>query len=235
MAYTFIHTCKNIDGVSKDGILLYPSDAGRFKSDQDKQDYANLFTNTAVPAPYAGAGKRFGPTTFSTEELRTAKLEHMKQYFSLPKDIETFWDADDVAHSKMMFPLVTPHTLVKHGESIRESAVRSVWQMTGVKLKPHELKEIGLFNGHNVFSVFVDLDTAKWEWMNHMAEKLTLTDWTVCPHASLLDELGIPRLIRESYCKTHGGPKFVTIMSDRVEDVTKQVAENLGVLNGVFE
>ena len=236
MAFIFIHTCKNVGGVSKDGILLYPSDMGRFKTEQDKKEYADLFTGTAPTAPYAGAGKRFGPTTFSTEELCTAKLEHMKQHFSLPKDSKTFWTADDAAHAKMIFPLVAPNTSTRDDETITESAIRCVWQMTGIKLKEHDLKEIGISGeGHKVFSTFVDLDTAKWEWMNHMAEKLTLTDWSVCPHVSLLDELGVPRLIRDSYCKTHGGPKFITDVSDRLDETTKAIIENLDILNGVFE
>lgn len=231
MSFVFLHTEKVVEGSVQHGLLLYPSAEGRFRSDEDKNKYAALFQANAPPCPYFGAGKRFGPTEFSNTELREAALEHMKRCFSPPKDIASFWDKDEDAHRHLKFPLIAP-SAEPRGETPLETAVRSVWECSGIKLKT--LTDVGEWQGKHVFTSRVFLDTAKWEWMNHQAERLTLTDWGVCPHDSLLDDLGVPKLVVQSYCRTHGGPRFVTNIDDHlVDETTLELFHQLDIGYGV--
>lgn len=203
------------------GLLLYPCARGQFRSDKDAKEYASLFTGESPPHPYAGAGKRFGPNTFSDAELKEAKMQHMRENYSLPKDVNTFWKKDADVQAKLLFPLCTPTATILEHEDAHTAAVRALWEFTGVKEKQLEFVKGG---DVQIFKVHVDLDKAKWEWMSHQAERLTLTDWSVCPYDNLLDELGVPKVVHQSYCQTHGGPRFVTDLEKHVvEDATKRI------------
>lgn len=217
-------TEKVIKGVATPGLLLYPSDSGKFRTEEDEGAFAALFEGPAPPAPYAGAGKRFGNSTFSDAEIKEAKLEHMKTYYSLPKHEESFWDADEKAQSQLVFPLCIPKTIIMPHENAKAAAVRALWEFTGMKTKNVEfVKE---HNGVSIFKFRVDLDMAKWEWMDHQAERMTLTDWNICPHKTLLSELGVPTVVYQSYCQTHGGPRFVTdIRGDNIHMDTRDILQ----------
>ena len=202
------------------GWLLYPTAKGKFRTEEKRQAYASLFADKAPPMPYAGAGRRFGPSTFSEAELRDAKLEHMKSHYSLPKDVSSFWEKDELAQSDLVYPLCTPTTTIMEHEDAHDAAVRALWEFTGLKEKQVEFVRD---EGVKVFRVNVSIDKAKWEWMNHQAERRTLTDWDICAHDTLLDELGMPKVVYQSYCQTHGGPRFVTDLDKHIVDESTKI------------
>ena len=220
MAYTVLTSEKIVNGKVQKGILLYPSNRGRFRSSEDATAFQSLFSGVAPRTPYTGAGKRFGPESFSDTELRNCILEHMEKYYSRPKDINSYWDADSDAHHKMIFPLVTPNAEILD-EDPKQSALRGIWECSGVKVKA--VKYVTTQDGLKIFTAHIPLDQAKWSWMDHQAERLTLTDWGACSYANLLDELGIPKIVLHSYCRTHGGPRFVSNVEDHtIEESTKK-------------
>ena len=72
--------------------------------------------------------------------------------------------------------------------------------------------------------------------MNHQAEKMTLTDWGVCPHFGILEELGVPAIVLDAYCRTHGGPRFVTNLNDHtVDNVSREVFLHFYTADGVLK
>ena len=82
----FMHAPKVVDGKLVDGMLMYPTNLGIFRSQEDKQAFTALFTAKAPPVPYGGIGKKFGPEKFALKEVQTAVLQHMEKHFSVPKD-----------------------------------------------------------------------------------------------------------------------------------------------------
>lgn len=233
MAFVIVHAEKVEDGTVKKGILLYPSCQGQFRSEEKQTKFSALFQDTAPKLPFAGAGKRFGPETFTDEEKHTCILEYLKKEYSLPKDVDSYWEKDEAMHNDLVFPLMCPWSDIRV-EHPKEAAMRGLWQCTGLKV-PH-LTYIGCLNDKHVYSTTVYVDHAKWEWMNHQAERRTLTDWDVCSHFKLLDELGVPGIVLESYCRTHGGPRFVTDIHDHlVDDTTKELLLHFFTPTGVLK
>lgn len=226
MIAVVLYTKKVVEGVSTPGVLLYPSSQGQFKSKEEEASFAALFTGNAPSAPYAGAGKRFGNSLFSEAELREAKLEHMERNFSKPKNIATFWEADEKAQTRLAFPLCTPVTTIMPHENAKSAAGRVLWEFTGIKTKDIEFEK--KHDHVSIFKTFITIDAAKWEWMTHQAERMTLTDWDVCPHMTLLTELGVPSVVYQSYCQTHGGPRFVVDTKDH-----RVHADTMNILNAV--
>ena len=244
----FIHAKKVIDGKIETGILLYPGDYGSFKADGDKEAFKELFTGDAPPVPYGGIGKRFGPEEFGISEVRDAVKEHMKKYYSLPKDEDAYWQQDADFHNNLVFHPSVVHQKQRDYEDPDKCAIRAVWECTGIKLDPKELHymkthgsfmqkpitqhEFPHYQQLHIYRVSVSLDRAKWEWMNHQAERMTLTDWETSPYPKVLGELPVPvpNIVYNSYCRTHGGPRFVKNASDVKDFYTQKVIEEACVV-----
>ncbi len=226
MSYVVVHAEGMKDGET--GFLLYPSSSGCFREDTLKADFTALFQGDAPDLPFGNAGKRFGPESFTDIEMKRCMLEHLKKKYSLPKDADTYWLKDEVMHNDLIFPLITPYA-EKREENPEQTAVRGLWECTGLRVPT--LEYLGQFRDKHVFSTHICIDDAKWQWMNHQGEKLTLTDWGVCPHFDLLDELGVSRIVFDSYCRTHGGPRFITDINDHlVEGTTREIIEHFALL-----
>lgn len=230
-ACVFIHSHRLTDGNVKYGLLLYPGDRGKFKTEEDKQRYQDLFKGDAPFLPYAEVGKKYAETTFTEEKRREAILKHMKSKGWEPKEVnETFWQEDQRAQDNLVFPLGAVREKIEPGETAIQCAVRGVWEETGMKVDPGELKYKGRVRNTEVYEMWTSLDRAKWEWMGHQAERLTLTDWGKCPHSGVLDFLGVSRKVKNSYCETFGGPKLVTDLADHlVEKPTSSTFVELGI------
>jgi hypothetical protein len=244
----FIHAKKVLDGNIEPGILLYPGDYGCFKTDEDKEAFKNLFTGDAPPVPYGGVGSRYGPEEYAVSDVRAAVKEHMKMFYSLPKDEDAYWQADADFHNNLVFHPSVVHQKLRDHEDPSKCALRAVWECTGIKLDPKELhyiKSHGSFMQkptaqHNisdnqqlhVFQISVSLDRAKYQWMDHQAERMTLTDWETSPYPKVLRELPItvPSIVYDSYCRTHGGPRFVRSASGVKDVYTQKVIEMTGVV-----
>ena len=226
----FMHAPKVVEGELVQGMLMYPSTLGCFKSVEDRDAFANLFEGNAPPVPYGGIGKKYGPETFALKEVQSAVVEHMKKHFSLPKDEDAYWAIDGEMHDNLVFHAsVVNGTILPH-ESDIECAIRTMWEWTGMKIDPKELVracrvesmaaslnpeiEASEMMSVDVFHVYTSLDRAKYDWITHQAERRTLTDTEVTPYAGVLAELGIPHVVHTAYCKTHGGPRFMASESD---------------------
>lgn len=214
-------------GVLRKGVLMYPGDRGQFKTPEDRQKYEDLFEGKAPFLPYHGVGKRYAETVFTEEELRQAKLEHMQRKFSKPKSVdEEFWRAEEAAFDSLVFPIAMVRGGIEEGEDALSCAVREVWEETGLRVDPKELKVVGETRGTTVYVMSVSMDRAKWEWMNHQAERRTLTDWEKCPHSGVLDNLGVSRKVKSAYCETQGGPILVSNVDDHnVEAATLSILQ----------
>ena len=207
----FIRSHKVVNGKLVKGVLMYPGDRGRFKTKEAKEEYGELFEGKAPFLPYHGVGKKYGEQVFSTEDLREAKLEHMERKFSRPKQVdEAFWAAEKKAFDSLDFPLAVVRGAVEGEETSLQCAVREVWEETGLRVDPGELKHIGVARETDVYEMSCSMNRAKWEWMTHQAERLTLTDWEKCPHSGVLDNLGVSRKVKSAYCETQGGPILVS-------------------------
>ena len=230
-ACVFIHSHKVKDGKLTHGLLLYPGDRGRFKTGEARQKYQAMFKDKAPFLPYADVGKRYAETTFTEEEIRDATLKHMRSKGWEPKEVnEDFWKADQEAQDNLEFPLGAVREKIEKMETAIQCAIRGVWEETGMKVDPAELKYIGRVNNTEVYEMWTSMDRAVWEWMNHQAERRTLTDWGKCPHTGVLDFLGVSRKVKDSYCETFGGPKLVTdISAHLVEEPTRSTFHKLGI------
>ena len=168
----------------------------------------------------------------------------MKKSFSLPKDPSTYWEKDKEIHSRLVFPASVVYASQRDLESPVECSMRAVWEATGIKLDPKELKLLKTLpnmcerrSGENrfdttlktmhVYQISVSIGRAKWDWMTHQAERLTLTDWGACPYSGVLDELGVPTSVKTCYCSTHGGPRFFSSMEDINDEYTKAIMNKL--------
>ena len=224
-----------------DGMLMYPTNLGCFKSVEDRDAFADLFEGPAPPVPYGGIGKKYGPEKFALTEVQTAVLQHMKKKFSVPKDKDAYWARDGEIHDNLVFHASVVNGEILPHESDVQCAIRTVWEWTGMKIDPKELvraarvesmaspmnPEVKLSEitwlSVDVFHLYASIDRAKWEWMNHMAEKRTLTDTEVTPYPGVLGELGIPDIVHSAYCKTHGGPRFMASESDVKDAYTQRL------------
>lgn len=209
----------------KKGIIMYPGDRGVFKSEEAKKRYQNLFKGKSPFLPYHGVGKRYGEMKFSEEEIREAKLEHMRVKFSEPKIVnEAFWKEDERAFNQLTFPMGIVRGGIEGNETPLNCAIRELWEESGIRADPKELKPIGLARNTQVYEMHVSMDRAKWDWMTHQAERLTLTDWDKCPHSGVLDYLGVTRKVKSAYCETHKGPILVSSLKENeVEKATKSI------------
>lgn len=241
----FVHAPKVVEGKLVDGILMYPTSFGQFRSDEDQEAFSALFEGNAPPVPYGGIGKKYGPEKFKLAEVQTAVLQHMKTHFSAPKDEDAYWDLDGQMHDNLVFNASVIYGTVDVSESNKEAAIRTIWEWTGMRV---DAKELILGRGVEsmltrataegevqeelpvaVFHMQASIDRAKWEWMNHMAEKTTLTDWDVSPYKGVLAELGISYVIHNAYCKTHGGPRFISSMEGVKDAFTQRLMAEAGV------
>jgi len=177
--------------------------------------------------------------------VQEAILEHMKKNFSLPKDLSTYWEKDKDIHSRLVFPASVVYGEEHNSESAVECSIRTVWEATGIKVDPEELKPLNQLrlparktvlkvtdnpdSIMHVYQVSVSIARAKWDWMSHQAERLTLTDWRECPYSGVLDELGVPTIVKTSYCSTHGGPRFISSMADIKDEYTKGILNELKI------
>ena len=210
------------DGIH--GMVMYPGDRGVWKTPEAKADYEELFEGKAPFLPYAEVGRMYGNRECSEEEVQKACLEHMTNKFSKPKNLETFWQKDKEAQSNLVFPIAIVREKAEDGEDPKKTAVRGVWEETGIRADPGELKFWKMVNGSHVYEMQVSFRRALDSWYVHQAERLTLTDWGSCPHSGVLDLLGVPRTVKSSYCETHGGPVFVKDIKDHhVEKVTLEI------------
>ena len=211
-----------------------------------KKEFFDLFEGVPPPVPYAGVGGKFGHEQFAPAEVQHAVLEHMKKNFSLPKDPSTYWEKDKDIHSRLVFPAGVVYGEEHDLESAVECSIRTVWEATGIKLDPEELKPLSqlpliparktvlkrTYNPNSIMHVYqvsVSIARAKWDWMTHQAERLTLTDWGACPYSGVLDELGVPTIVKTSYCCTHGGPRFISSMADVKDEYTKLILKKLQI------
>lgn len=209
------------------GMILYPGDRGVWKTDEAKKAYGELFEGKAPFLPYAEVGRHYGERTCSDEEARAACLEHMANKFSLPKDPSTFWEADKHAQTQLNFPIAIVREAAEDGEDPKQTAIRGMWEETGIRVDPEELMFWKLVRSSHVYRIKVSLRRARDAWYVHQAERLTLTDWGRCPHSGVLDYLGVPRSMKSGYCETHGGPVFVTNLNNHnVEKVTLSILKS---------
>ena len=210
---------------------MYPGDRGQFKTEEAKQNYQKLFKNEAPFLPYAGVGNKYAETRVTDEEKRAAILKHMNSKGWEPKIVnEEFWLADQRAQDSLVFPIGAVRERIESGETALECAVRGVWEETGMKVDPGELKYKGRVRNTEVYELWTSYDRAAWEWMGHQAERLTLTDWEKCPHSGVLDFLGVSRKVKNSYCETFGGPRLVSNVEDHlIEAPTLSTFHKLGI------
>lgn len=240
----FLHAPNVVEGKLVDGILMYPTNFGCFKSAEDQEAFSALFEGEAPPVPYGDVGKKYGAQKFALTEVHSAILEHMKRHFSAPKDPAAYWELDGQMHKNLVFNACVPYGIADISESIEQAAVRIIWEWTGMRVDNKELvrgrgveslstpasadgsvEELPV----HVYHVTVSIDRAKWEWMNHQAEKRTLTDWHVSPYKGVLAELGISHVIHDAYCRTHGGPRFIASMGDVKDPFTQRLMAEAGV------
>jgi len=230
-AAIFLHASKVVDGKLVKGIVMYPTDTGCWKSD-DKEAFSNLFEGKAPPVPYGGIGKKFGPEKFALQEIQTAVLQHMQKHFSLPKDKDAYWKLDGEMHEKLVFHPAVVHGKIGDSETPTDAALRLLWEWTGMRVDPKELKGEAIIPASplsfspvpiHVFHMDTSLDRARWFWMDHQAERLTLTDWEVSPYPDVLQEMGVPDLVYKAYCRTHGGPAFIKELGDVKDNYTVEV------------
>lgn len=233
MAFVIVHTERVHNNKVEKGFLLYPSCEGMFRTEEKKNEFHALFRGEPPQTPFAGVGTKFGPETFTEHEKRDCILEYLKKNFSMPEDINNYWLKDDVMHNDLTFPLLCPSSQIRD-EDPKHAALRGLWECTGVKVK--DLDYLGRCDDKHVYSTHIYVDHAKWEWMNHQAEKVTLTDWGVCPHFGVLEELGVPTIVLHAYCRTHGGPRFVTNLNDHlIDNISRDVLLNFYTPDGVLK
>jgi len=240
----FLHSPKVVEGKLVEGMLMYPTAYGSFKSADDQEAFSGLFEGTAPPVPYGDVGKKYGPEKFKLAEVQSAVLQHMKRHYSVPKEAATYWELDGEMHKNLVFHPSALYGNVVSGESEDEAAIRTIWEWTGLRVDHKELvRGQGIeslcppasVDGYieplpvRVYHVKVSIDRAKWEWMNHQGEKRTLTDWDVSPYKDVLADLGIPHVIHNAYCKTHGGPRFIASMGDVKDPFTQRLMAEAGV------
>ena len=227
----FIHSHRVKEGKVEHGLLLYPGDRGQFKTEEAKLQYQELFKDKAPFLPYAEVGKKYAETTFTEEERREAILKHMQSKGWEPKEVnDDFWRKDQEAQDNLVFPLGAVREKIEKMETAIQCAIRGVWEETGMKVDPGELKHRGRIRNTEVYEMWTSMDRANWEWMGHQAERLTLTDWGKCPHSGVLDYLGVSRKVKNSYCETFGGPKLVTNVEDHlIEQPTLSTFHELGI------
>ena len=241
----FLHCAKVVDEKLVEGMLMYPTSFGSFKSDEDQQAFSALFEGKPPPVPYGGVGKKYGAEKFALTEVQNAVLLHMNNHFSVPKDKEAYWELDGKIHDNLVFNSSVVYGIADLSESIEQAAIRTAWEWTGMRVDPKELVRGSAVQSMlvpetaeprvpeelpvHVFHVNVSIDRAKWEWMNHMAEKRTLTDWDVSPYKGVLGQLGIPDLIHNAYCRTHGGPRFIGSMENVKDAFTQRLMAEAGV------
>ena len=240
----FLHAPKVVEDKVVDGMLMYPTSYGSFKSAEDKEAFSALFEGTAPPVPYGDVGKRYGPENFKLAEVQSAVLQHMKRHYSVPKDAAAYWEQDGEMHKNLVFHPSALYGDVSMSESDDEAAIRIIWEWTGLRVDRKELvRGRGIeslclpasVDGYMeplpvlVYHVNVSIDRAKWEWISHQTEKRTLTDWHVSPYKDVLAELGIPYVIHNAYCKTHGGPRFIASMNDVKDPFTQRLMAEAGV------
>lgn len=230
-ACVFIHSHRVKEGKIVRGLLLYPGDRGQFKTEEAKLQYQALFKDKAPFLPYAEVGKKYAQTTFTEEERREAILKHMQSKGWEPKEVnEEFWSKDKEAQDNLVFPLGAVREKIEDGETAVQCAIRGVWEETGMKVDPGELRYRGRVHNTEVYEMWTSMDRAVWEWMGHQAERLTLTDWGNCPHSGVLDFLGVSRKVKNSYCETFGGPKLVANVEDHlIEKPTLSTFRELGI------
>jgi len=235
----FMHASKVVDGKLVKGMLMYPTNFGSFKTEEDRQTFSDLYEGKPPPVPYGGVGKKYGPEKFALKEVRTSVVAHMNKHFSLPKDEDAYWQTDGNMHDNLVFHASVLNGIVHESESSLQAAMRTVWEWTGIRADSKELlvganvkplyqpataeSEVSEEVPVQVYHFRVSLDRAKWEWMSHQAEKRTLTDWDVSPYKGVLEELGIPDIIHSAYCKTHGGPRFIASMDDVKDTFTQRL------------
>ena len=65
----FIHAPKVVESKVVEGMLMYPSTLGCFKSVEDRDAFADLFEGNAPPVPYGGIGKKYGRESFASKEV----------------------------------------------------------------------------------------------------------------------------------------------------------------------
>jgi len=241
----FIRAKKVVNNKIVRGLLLYPTDFGTFRNSSDEKEFFDLFEGVPPPVPYAGVGGKFGHEQYAPADVQEAILEHMKKNFSLPKDLSTYWEKDKDIHSRLVFPASVVYGEEHNSESAVECSIRTVWEATGIKVDPEELKPLNQLrlparktvlkvtdnpdSIMHVYQVSVSIARAKWDWMSHQAERLTLTDWRECPYSGVLDELGVPTIVKTSYCSTHGGPRFISSMADIKDEYTKGILNELKI------
>ena len=223
-ACVFIHSHRVKEGKIVHGLLLYPGDRGQFKTEEAKLQYQALFKDKAPFLPYAEVGKKYAQTTFTEEERREAILKHMQSKGWEPKEVnEEFWSKDKEAQDNLVFPLGAVREKIEDGETAVQCAIRGVWEETGMKVDPGELRYRGRVHNTEVYEMWTSMDRAVWEW-------LTLTDWGNCPHSGVLDFLGVSRKVKNSYCETFGGPKLVANVEDHlIEKPTLSTFRELGI------
>lgn len=235
----FVHATKLVGNKPKDGLLLYPTNVGCFSSSKDREAFANLFEGTPPALPYGGIGKRYGPESFALKEVQNGVLEHMKKNFSLPKNPDTYWAIDGEMHEKLVFHASVVHGKIFPTESNLECAVRTIWEWTGIQADVQELVRFGSVQTDthesgdkltDVYHLKTSLDRAKFEWITHQAERLTLTDMEATPYPAVLAEIGVPEIVHSAYCKTQGGPRFIASMEDVKDDFTKRLMEKARVV-----
>lgn len=209
------------------GTIMYPGDRGVWESDEDRKAYCALFKGKAPFLPYAEVGRNYGERKCSEEEVHAACVEHMENKFSLPKDLTTFWEADELAQKKLNFPIAIVREKAEAGEDPKTTAIRGLWEETGMRVDPGELILWKVVKSSHVYYLKVSFQRAKDAWIVHQAERLTLTDWGRCPHSGVLDYLGVPRAVKSAYCETHGGPIFVKNLEEHnVEEITLSILKN---------
>ena len=233
MAFVIIHAERVHQNKVEKGFLLYPSCEGIFRTEAKSREFSTLFCGEAPQSPLAGVGTRFGPETFSEQEKRDSMLEYLKKKFSMPKDVGNYWLKDELMHDDLIFPLICPSSEITD-EDPKQAALRGLWECTGLKLS--SLEYLGKYMDNYVYSTHIFVDHAKWEWMNHQAEKITLTDWGVCPHFGVLEELGVPAVVSHAYCRTHGGPRFVSNLDNHlIDDISRDICLHFYTADGVFK
>ncbi|MBM29228.1 MAG: hypothetical protein CME58_12740 [Halieaceae bacterium] len=211
------------------GILMYPGDRGQFKTDEARKAYQDLFVDEAPFLPYAEVGSFFAKTKCSVEQRREACLEHMRSKGWEPKEVNAaFWEADKKAQENLVFPIAIVREKAEVGETPVRVAARGVWEETGIRADPGELKLLGYIRNSAIFEMHTSMQRAFDSWAVHQAERLSLTDWGRCPHSGVLDFLGVPRAVKSAYCETHGGPVLVKDINDHlVEKVTQSILKTV--------